>query len=154
MGTRALRDALAGAGVTEVGGVAAMVRERDVLVVDPACCAPFDALPPLVEMLRRSLAGGERAVRCATLPVTDTLKWCDDAGRLVGTADRARYRVPVSPLGLPAAVLGSAGADLVAALPADPERWTVDALLRAVHSAGVPIRVLDTLGGPDVAATN
>lgn len=129
------------AGVTVVAGgasrqasVAAALAAADpqfgiVLVHDAArALAP----PELVERVAAAVRGGLPAV-IPVLPVVDTIKQVDDAGRVVGTVDRAVLRAVQTPQGFRRDVLTAAHAAAV-------DEHTDDAGL--AEKLGVPVHTV------------
>jgi 2-C-methyl-D-erythritol 4-phosphate cytidylyltransferase len=74
------------------------------------------ATPP--EVIRAVVAELERGAKAVipVLPLTDTVKQVDSAGRITGTRDRAGLRIMQSPLGVPVEVLQGATGPLPAGL--------------------------------------
>jgi 2-C-methyl-D-erythritol 4-phosphate cytidylyltransferase len=74
------------------------------------------ATPP--EVIRAVVTELERGAKAVipVLPLTDTVKHVDSAGRIVGTRDRAGLRIMQSPLGVPVEVLQAADGPLPAGL--------------------------------------
>lgn len=113
--TDSVRSALAGAPDADV-----------VLVHDAArCLTP----PGVVSAVIDAVVGGCPAV-VPVLPVADTVKQVDGAGRVVATPDRAALRVVQTPQGFDAAVLRRAYAE--PGLPATDDAGLVERL-------GVPV---------------
>jgi 2-C-methyl-D-erythritol 4-phosphate cytidylyltransferase len=101
-----------------------------------------DAARPLVPAAAISrvldaLAGGADAV-VPVLPVTDTIRQLDDAGRVIGTPDRSGLRRVQTPQGFRLAVLRAA--HKAAASRAQPAEITDDAGL--VEALGHPVRTV------------
>jgi 2-C-methyl-D-erythritol 4-phosphate cytidylyltransferase len=96
------------------GGAQRSDSVRSALAAVPAECARIvvhDGARPLlpVAVLERTLraaVGGAAAV--AVLPLADTVKEVDDAGRVVATPDRARLRAAQTPQVFPATLLREA----------------------------------------------
>lgn len=91
------------------------------------------APPQLVERVAAAVRGGHPAV-IPVLPVVDTVKQVDDAGRVLGTVDRAVLRAVQTPQGFRRDVL-------VAAHAAAADEHTDDAGL--AEKLGVTVHVVD-----------
>ncbi|GAA0895814.1 2-C-methyl-D-erythritol 4-phosphate cytidylyltransferase [Virgisporangium aurantiacum] len=132
-------DVVAG-GASRQASVAAALRAADaslgiVLVHDAArALTP----PDMIERVAAAVRSGLPAV-IPVLPVVDTIKQVDDAGRVVGTVDRAVLRAVQTPQGFLRAVL-------VAAHEAAVDEHTDDAGL--AEKLGVPVH---TVPGDEVA---
>ena len=126
-------DVVAG-GASRQLSVAAALAAADpalgiVLVHDAArALAP----PALIERVAAAVRAGHRAV-IPVLPVVDTIKQVDDAGRVVGTVDRAVLRAVQTPQGFRREVL-------VAAHAAAVDEHTDDAGL--AEKLGVPVHTV------------
>jgi len=121
-------------GVTRQASVTAALAASDpglgiVLVHDAArALAP----PALVDRVAAAVRDGHPAV-IPVLPLVDTIKQVDDAGRVVGTVDRAVLRAVQTPQGFRRDVLAAAHAAAV-------DEHTDDAGL--VEKLGVPVRTV------------
>jgi len=91
------------------------------------------APPALIERVAAAVRAGSPAV-IPVLPVIDTIKQVDDAGRVVGTVDRAVLRTVQTPQGFRRDVL-------VAAHAAAVDEHTDDAGL--AEKIGVPVHTVD-----------
>lgn len=93
----------------------ALEPDHPVLIHDPRCAlAPPELVRDVLAALDRNApepdpkgpeAAAGRSLVIAVRPVTDTLTWVDGDRRMLGTADRDRYRSLCSPLAAPAALL-------------------------------------------------
>ena len=105
-----------------------------VLVHDAARCLT----PPAVfRTVAEHVRGGARAV-VPVLPVVDTVRRVDDAGRSLGTVDRTALRAVQTPQGFDLALLRAVDAAAQAA-GTDPETVTDDASLVEAHAPAVPV---------------
>lgn len=108
-----------------------------VLVHDAArCLTP----PSVFRSVAQHLRAGGRAV-VPVLPVADTMRRVDDAGRSLGTVDRTALRAVQTPQGFDLALLRAV--DRAAAeAGADPETVTDDASLVEAHAPDVVVRTV------------
>lgn len=105
-----------------------------VLVHDAArCLTPPEVFRAVVDRLR----AGARAV-VPVLPVADTMRRVDDAGRSLGTVDRTVLRAVQTPQGFDLALLRTVNRADVAA-GTDPESVTDDASLVEAHAPGTAV---------------
>ncbi|MFC4904883.1 MULTISPECIES: 2-C-methyl-D-erythritol 4-phosphate cytidylyltransferase [Kocuria] len=108
-----------------------------VLVHDAArCLTP----PSVFRSVARRVRSGARAV-VPVLPVADTMRRVDEAGRSLGTVDRTVLRAVQTPQGFELALLRAV--DRAAAeAGTDPETVTDDASLVETHAPGVAVRTV------------
>ncbi|GAA1761817.1 2-C-methyl-D-erythritol 4-phosphate cytidylyltransferase [Kocuria aegyptia] len=105
-----------------------------VLVHDAArCLTPPEVFRTVVDRLR----AGARAV-VPVLPVADTMRRVDGAGRSLGTVDRTVLRAVQTPQGFDLALLRAVNRDAAAA-GTDPGSVTDDASLVEAHAPGTPV---------------
>ncbi|MGG7653855.1 2-C-methyl-D-erythritol 4-phosphate cytidylyltransferase [Kocuria rosea] len=105
-----------------------------VLVHDAArCLTPPEVFRTVVDRLR----AGERAV-VPVLPVADTMRRVDDAGRSLGTVDRTVLRAVQTPQGFDLALLRSVHR-AAAEAGTDPGSVTDDASLVEAHAPGATV---------------
>lgn len=105
-----------------------------VLVHDAArCLTPPEVFRTVVDRLR----AGERAV-VPVLPVADTMRRVDDAGRSLGTVDRTVLRAVQTPQGFDLALLRSVHR-AAAEAGTDPGSVTDDASLVEAHAPGTTL---------------
>lgn len=137
------RPVTGGASRAESVGAALAELERTdpsctrVLVHDAArCLAP----PSVFRCVADRLRAGDRAV-VPVLPVADTMRQVDDAGRSLGTVDRTALRIAQTPQGFDLALLREVNRAAVAA-GADPQTVTDDASLVEAYAPGVTVRTV------------
>ncbi|GEO95235.1 2-C-methyl-D-erythritol 4-phosphate cytidylyltransferase [Kocuria turfanensis] len=125
-----VRAALAVLGRTGPGCTAVLVHDA------ARCLTP----PAVFRSVARRVRSGARAV-VPVLPVADTMRRVDEAGRSLGTVDRTVLRAVQTPQGFDLALLRAV--DRAAAeAGTDPETVTDDASLVETHAPGVVVQTV------------